>query len=63
MSKIQDIEKIINNFRSQCATEGMTDIELPDTIKGPFKDFEVYVLDPLLGSWANKIIQLPFEGY
>ncbi|KAJ6517681.1 hypothetical protein DFH09DRAFT_1287737 [Mycena vulgaris] len=43
-SKIQKIQTVIDDFRSQCVGEGMTDEELPDMIKKAFKDFEVCLL-------------------
>ncbi|KAJ6517666.1 hypothetical protein DFH09DRAFT_1287732 [Mycena vulgaris] len=43
-SKIQNIQTVVNDFRSQCVSEGMTDEELPDMIKMAFKDFEVCLL-------------------
>ncbi|KAJ6484573.1 hypothetical protein DFH09DRAFT_1459797 [Mycena vulgaris] len=39
-SKIQKIQTVVDDFRSQCVGEGMTDEELPDMIKTAFKDFE-----------------------
>ncbi|KAJ6517042.1 hypothetical protein DFH09DRAFT_1430930 [Mycena vulgaris] len=38
--KIQKIQTVVEDFRSQCVGEGMTDEELPDMIKNAFKDFE-----------------------
>ncbi|KAJ6559658.1 hypothetical protein B0H19DRAFT_1069400 [Mycena capillaripes] len=43
-SKIQQIQTIVDNFRSQCVSEGMIDEGLPDMIKGAFRDFEVCLL-------------------
>ncbi|KAJ6543706.1 hypothetical protein DFH09DRAFT_1390282 [Mycena vulgaris] len=43
-SKIQKIQTVVNDFRSQCVGEGMADEELPDMIKNAFKDFEVCLL-------------------
>ncbi|KAJ6540180.1 hypothetical protein DFH09DRAFT_1041799 [Mycena vulgaris] len=43
-SKIQKIQTVVDDFRSQCVGEGMTDEELPDMIKKAFKDFEVCLL-------------------
>ncbi|KAJ6461642.1 hypothetical protein DFH09DRAFT_1382951 [Mycena vulgaris] len=43
-SKIQKIQTVVDDFRSQCVGEGMTDEELPDMIKKAFKDFELYLL-------------------
>ncbi|KAJ6456570.1 hypothetical protein DFH09DRAFT_1505118 [Mycena vulgaris] len=43
-SKIKKIQTVVNDFRSQCVSEGMTDEELPDMIKNAFKDFEVCLL-------------------
>ncbi|KAJ6540175.1 hypothetical protein DFH09DRAFT_1283039 [Mycena vulgaris] len=44
-SKIQKIQTVVDDFRSQCIGEGMTDEELPDMIKKAFKDFEVCLLN------------------
>ncbi|KAJ6543730.1 hypothetical protein DFH09DRAFT_36083 [Mycena vulgaris] len=43
-SKIKKIQTVVDDFRSQCVGEGMTDEELPDMIKNAFKDFEVCLL-------------------
>ncbi|KAJ6559632.1 hypothetical protein B0H19DRAFT_1234251 [Mycena capillaripes] len=43
-SKIQKVQTVVDNFRSQCVSEGMMDEELPDMIKGAFRDFEVCLL-------------------
>ncbi|KAJ6543741.1 hypothetical protein DFH09DRAFT_36105 [Mycena vulgaris] len=43
-SKIQKIQTVVNDFRSQCVGEGMSDEELPDMVKMAFKDFEVCLL-------------------
>ncbi|KAF8200438.1 hypothetical protein K438DRAFT_653101 [Mycena galopus ATCC 62051] len=40
MSKIQDIHKIVDDFRMLCEREEMIEGELPDTIKKAFKKFE-----------------------
>ncbi|KAJ6543775.1 hypothetical protein DFH09DRAFT_1282366 [Mycena vulgaris] len=42
--KIQKIQTVINDLRSQWVREGMTDGELPGMIKKAFKDFEVCLL-------------------
>ncbi|KAJ6559559.1 hypothetical protein B0H19DRAFT_1145434 [Mycena capillaripes] len=52
-SKIRKIQTVVNDFRSQCASEGMTDEELPDMIKTAFKDFE----SCLLKNVTMKLIQ------
>ncbi|KAJ6540184.1 hypothetical protein DFH09DRAFT_1368578 [Mycena vulgaris] len=44
-SKLQKIQTVVDDFRSQCIGEGMTDEELPDMIKKAFKDFEVCLLN------------------
>ncbi|KAJ6565142.1 hypothetical protein DFH09DRAFT_470514 [Mycena vulgaris] len=43
-SKIQKVQTVVDDFRSQCVGEGMTNEELPDMIKKAFKDFEVCLL-------------------
>ncbi|KAJ6543767.1 hypothetical protein DFH09DRAFT_1367871 [Mycena vulgaris] len=39
-SKIQKIQTVVNDFRSQCVGEGMAEEELPDMIKKAFTEFE-----------------------
>ncbi|KAF7364975.1 TPR-like protein [Mycena venus] len=41
MSRIQQIQTIVDNFREHCNQEGRTEDELTDIIKNVFKDFEV----------------------
>ncbi|KAJ6543789.1 hypothetical protein DFH09DRAFT_1282370 [Mycena vulgaris] len=43
-SKIQKIQTVVDDFRSQCVGEGLTDEELPAMIKKAFKNFEVCLL-------------------
>jgi hypothetical protein len=40
-SKIQKLRTVVDDFRSQCVSEGMKSEELPDMIKIAFNDFEL----------------------
>ncbi|KAJ7307072.1 hypothetical protein DFH08DRAFT_494840 [Mycena albidolilacea] len=54
MSRIQQIQTIVENFHEHCNKEGRTEDELPDTIKKVFKDFEVCLSNIILAMNACK---------